>query len=169
MQRVTEMCRRLRNISEMASFGPATPTSISNSLTQMNQLLVSFSQEIQQKMAVQSANDVNEDNGFEIIGDNVNDGTICILSDNINIKFCPKCKAKVSRTDEDISMSCAVMICKEKECANDWTYWCWECHSIINMTDLSFSVTDEPRGACKQCRKLSRKKRNKCKNPNYRG
>ena len=106
----------------------------------------------------------NEDysmDDIDIINDNVNDGVIRILSDDINIKFCPKCKAKVTRTDKDIKNSCSVMTCIHCGDDNDLTYWCWECSAIINAEDLSFNpITNEPGGACRNCRKLSRKRRN---------
>merc|ERR1712228_744294 len=109
--------------------------------------------------------DENEDD-IDIIGDNLNDETIRILADNINIKWCPQCNVKVVRTDYDIQTSCSVMKCIEDGCGDDteFTYWCWDCSFVIPPKEVHIDpVTNEPGGACRQCRKISRSKRNRCK------
>eukprot|EP01084_Bolivina_argentea_P016321 30556_1 len=104
-------------------------------------------------------NDYCDDNDVIVTNDNLNDGIIRILNDNINISWCPKCKVKVTRTDSDIINRCPIMTCREEGCgdSNNYTFWCWDCRNIMNMNKLLFdSYTNEPAGACQNCRKKSR-------------
>eukprot|EP00483_Globobulimina_turgida_P000509 UN00509 len=110
-------------------------------------------------------------NDIHIIGDNLQEkqsGMIMILEKNMNVKFCPKCRVEAYRSDEDIKDKCSMMTCtKCDDGKGNFIYWCWDCSGIISMEQLSFHPdTNEPAGACRNCRKLSRKKRNnKCKKP----
>eukprot|EP01083_Nonionella_stella_P139498 425535_1 len=93
------------------------------------------------------------------------DGVITILQDDYNVKFCPKCGDQFLRTDQDIKNKCGVMTCIKCGDDNNYTYWCWDCSSIIPIEEMK--RIDEPTATCKQCRKISRRKRNKCNKPKY--
>eukprot|EP01084_Bolivina_argentea_P307167 530875_1 len=115
------------------------------------------------------ANILDDKDDIDILCDNVDDGIIRILQDNINIKFCPVCGIKATRTDDDIRDRCSVMTCRDCIDQKDYTYWCWDCSNVLDMNNLTINPkTNEPAGACQQCRRLSRKKRNPCKKVNYR-
>ncbi len=62
------------------------------------------------------------------------------------------------------------MTCRQPGCGdnNDYTYWCWDCSTVIDMKNLAFdNSNNEPAGSCLNCRKKSREKRNNCKTVNY--
>jgi len=105
-----------------------------------------------------------DEEDIRIIRDNLNEkhsGVIMLLSDDINLRYCPNCRAEAYRTDEDIKNRCSLMTCRKcDDGKGNWVYWCWDCSTIIAMERVQFTGKNEPAGACPQCRKLSRDRRN---------
>merc|ERR1712228_638726 len=91
---------------------------------------------------------------------NMNHAIIDITDeDERTIKFCPRCKIKTSRRNDECTNP--IIQCHVAECH---VFWCWDCSHIINPFDVILDpITNKHKYqklsiGCKHCRQLKRKK-----------
>eukprot|EP01084_Bolivina_argentea_P156545 272845_1 len=125
----------------------------------MDEVIIKKEIKIEPNMHASETDDVQENNNDDVVIYSVieNKSIDLAQADDMNcfVKFCPNCKVQVNRTQKDIDQRCSIMTCTN---CNEWTYWCWDCNTVIDMNRQNMR--------CLNCRKISRKKRNN-KNNNH--